>query len=617
MSVETYERPTGRPSGSSSAEDEAWRRFLVATNAQEYCGAWLDILCRQLSQPGLSVTAAAVLLEAQTSNTFVPVAVWPEPTLDMARLGKIAEQALSERRGVVQPGGDSGAITQIAYPVQGQSLIGAVALEVRGSGDTRPLLRQLHWGTAWLDEFLLRRELKSASERGTRIGSVMEAVAVALGGSHLQQSLFEVTNHLARHLQCSRVAIGLTRSTAIKLAALSDAAWFERNSAAARLYTAAMGEAFDRQAVVEFGAATEGPQASQHAQLARETGAAAIVSVPLMSGARCRGVLTLEHREGVFSKDNLTWLETLCSLLPAIIDDKQRADRSYLGRIGVDLHALGDRLFGPRHLVWKFAASALLLVIGILALVKIDYRVTAKTVIEGEVQRVLNAPFEGFIASSNVRAGDTVHEGDLLCQLDDRELLIEQARWSSEKEQDDKKLRQAIAEDDLGQVQITSAQLKEAEAQLNLANERIRRSKIVAPFDGIVISGDLSQLAGSPVEQGKKLFEVAPLQSYRVILQVDEREIRHIADGQTGRLIISGIAGDPTPFHVSKITPVATAEDGRNFFRVEADLDKTSLRLRPGMEGVGKIEVGRRRLWWILTHSFTDWLRLTLWTWIP
>jgi hypothetical protein len=82
-------------------------------------------------------------------------------------------------------------------------------------------------------------------------------------------------------------------------------------------------------------------------------------------------------------------------------------------------------------------------------------------------------------------------------------------------------------------------------------------------------------------------------------------------------MVISGIAGDPTPFSVVKVTPVATAQDGRNFFRVEARLERAPPRLRPGMEGVGKIEVGERRLWWILTHSFTDWLRLTLWTWMP
>jgi hypothetical protein len=35
------------------------------------------------------------------------------------------------------------------------------------------------------------------------------------------------------------------------------------------------------------------------------------------------------------------------------------------------------------------------------------------------------------------------------------------------------------------------------------------------------------------------------------------------------------------------------------------------------MEGVGKIEVDRRRLVWIWTHEALDWLRLKLWAWLP
>ena len=33
------------------------------------------------------------------------------------------------------------------------------------------------------------------------------------------------------------------------------------------------------------------------------------------------------------------------------------------------------------------------------------------------------------------------------------------------------------------------------------------------------------------------------------------------------------------------------------------------------MTGVGKIHVEERRLVWIWTRSFTDWLRLKLWSW--
>ena len=35
------------------------------------------------------------------------------------------------------------------------------------------------------------------------------------------------------------------------------------------------------------------------------------------------------------------------------------------------------------------------------------------------------------------------------------------------------------------------------------------------------------------------------------------------------------------------------------------------------MTGSGKIEIGERRLLWIWTHRFTDWLRVGLWRWLP
>ena len=135
--------------------------------------------------------------------------------------------------------------------------------------------------------------------------------------------------------------------------------------------------------------------------------------------------------------------------------------------------------------------------------------------------------------------------------------------------------------------------------------------------DGIVVSGDLSQLLGAPVEQGKLLFEIAPLDEYRVILQVDERDIAQLKVGQRGELALSGLPHERLPFVVSQIAPVSTPDEGRNSFRVEAQIEHPSQRLRPGMEGVGKVEIGRRRLLWVWTHNLVDWLRLAAWNWLP
>ena len=68
---------------------------------------------------------------------------------------------------------------------------------------------------------------------------------------------------------------------------------------------------------------------------------------------------------------------------------------------------------------------------------------------------------------------------------------------------------------------------------------------------------------------------------------------------------------------MEKITPVSTAEEGRNFFQVEAKMNETSDLLRPGMEGVAKITIERRKLIWIWTHNLVDWLRLTFWSLWP
>src|SRR5206468_11570598 len=70
---------------------------------------------------------------------------------------------------------------------------------------------------------------------------------------------------------------------------------------------------------------------------------------------------------------------------------------------------------------------------------------------------------------------------------------------------------------------------------------------------------------------------------------------------------------DALPISVEKLTPMSEAREGRNYFRVEAQLGHTPEWLRPGMEGVGKIEIGRRLLIWIWTHQAIDWIRLTLW----
>jgi multidrug efflux pump subunit AcrA (membrane-fusion protein) len=155
------------------------------------------------------------------------------------------------------------------------------------------------------------------------------------------------------------------------------------------------------------------------------------------------------------------------------------------------------------------------------------------------------------------------------------------------------------------------------QAQLDLLDYKLARTKLVAPFDGVVVSGDLSQALGAPVEKGQVIFEVAPLDAYRIILQVDERDITYLKEKQLGTLVLSSIPDEELYFTVKTITPVSTAKEGKNYFRVEAELEELSQNLRPGMEGVGKVKIGRENLFWIWTYKIINWFRLWVWSWLP
>jgi multidrug efflux pump subunit AcrA (membrane-fusion protein) len=164
---------------------------------------------------------------------------------------------------------------------------------------------------------------------------------------------------------------------------------------------------------------------------------------------------------------------------------------------------------------------------------------------------------------------------------------------------------------------IFRAQVRQAEARIKLIDAQLARSRMLAPFDALIVSGDLSQKIGAAVRRGDVLFELTPLAKYRVILMVDESEYARIKEGQEGRIVFTALPDRSFAFEVTKVTPVARSEGGKNTFRVEGRLKRSTPRLRPGMQGAGKIEIEERPLIWIWTRKLVDWVRLATWRWLP
>jgi RND family efflux transporter MFP subunit len=227
------------------------------------------------------------------------------------------------------------------------------------------------------------------------------------------------------------------------------------------------------------------------------------------------------------------------------------------------------------------------------------------------------APFNGYVASENVRAGETVKKGETLAQLDDQDLSFERLRLSTSRQQRVTEYDRALAKYDRAEAAIIKTQIEQAEAQLKLIDEQLRRTRLVAPFDGFVVQGDLSQSIGAAVERGQELFRIAPLDTYRVVIDVDESDIGDIALNQAGVLRVASLPQEPMSYRIEQITALSMQKDGRNFFQVEAALDHPSPRLRPGMEGIAKTAIDRRLLVTSYAGKMVDWAYLVLWRWLP
>ena len=269
---------------------------------------------------------------------------------------------------------------------------------------------------------------------------------------------------------------------------------------------------------------------------------------------------------------------------------------------------------GPGYLKLKVAGGIAALTVLFASIFNGNHIVSAPAVIEGAQAQVIAAPIAGFVKTSEVRAGDKVEEGQILATLDDRALRLELKKWQGEENKIKKSYQEAMAKKARTELSILRAKSEQIEAEHALVRERIERTSLKAPFNGFVTSGDLSQSLGAPVEVGDVLFEVAPAEEYKVSVKVDERDMAGVSEDKIGKVVIAALPGEPIPFGVEQVVPVAVSGEGNSYFRIEAEFDEATPELRPGMEGVARIEMGERKLIWIWTHKLVDRVRLWLWS---
>ena len=341
-----------------------------------------------------------------------------------------------------------------------------------------------------------------------------------------------------------------------------------------------------------------------------------VCSVPIRCGEQVSGAICLEwSADSAVDLRGLDTLPDVLAVLGPVLSMMRHRSMPWHRRLVASLRGLRAELGSQGRRGTRIAVAVAVILLLVSALVPMDYRVGGRARVEGVVERTLVAPNDGFLDSARVRPGDQVLAGQVLVEPADQELKVEHSRWRSELAQHENAYMAALARSDRGEMMVQMAKAEEADAKVRLTEHALGRVKVVAPFDGVVIAGDLTRSLGSPVRRGETLMTLAPAGQYRVVVQISERDIGQVRSGQPGALALSALPWDALPVRVERVAPMASVIDGENVFDVELSLERSIHGLRPGLQGVAKLTVGSRTLLRAWGGPLLDWLRFQWWRW--
>jgi multidrug efflux pump subunit AcrA (membrane-fusion protein) len=630
------------PRQGAFGEAQVWRDLLGSDDPGVFSQAWLRLLASSIDQclTPLSVGDSAVLggfvaMRLGTEQRFSRTATIGGGEVSFM-LAKAAERCLQVRRPVGQTGGGAGAAgsvtdlptdapIQIAVPVMvGDVMEAVVALELRPSAEPHLDLvtRLAQWGTAWFRRILAPRdELVDLRQRDM----IVRALAVAAVAGSLPSVGQSMCTFLADRLDLMRVSLGMAERGPQKVIATSRGGLTKNKTDFLVALGAALDEAVSAGETVMWPVPeTQIAAIGAHDRLCRSHDADWAVSVPVTID-RLTQVICFEGKGPIPEPATVqTWQEMVRLVTPLLAlrhDAQQSLPQHTLTAVR---HVASDWTIGGN--AWRWAGLATTVGIVLFALfVRGDARVASKATLEGAILRAITVPFDGYLADATAKPGDRVLAGQVLARLDDRDLRLQQLVDKAKIAESQREVIDGVGRHDTTQASVATARRQQGEAELKLVEDNLSRASLTAPFDAVVISGDPTQQIGAPVRHGETLYELSPLDRYRVAIDVDEADFAEVLPGQTGGLLLSSLPYEIWPVEVQRVTPIASAKDGHTVFRVDARLvpnsadQEIAMRrlLRPGMAGVAKIDIGPRRYAWMWTHTMLSWARLKVWEWLP
>ena len=244
----------------------------------------------------------------------------------------------------------------------------------------------------------------------------------------------------------------------------------------------------------------------------------------------------------------------------------------------------------------------------------IRFAVTAAGDIGPADQVSVRPEINGRILELPVDIGDKVTKDSLLCRLDDRDLQIEKqtreaevdgAKLALQKAQrtflrnkklfSDTLISQEIFEDSRTEFDLATNALARAASALRLVEDRLLKTKILAPFDCTVLTRPVSvgqAVSGSAgFNSGTEVMSIANLNDMIITAHINQADVIRLTPGQNVEVQVESVPGLDMTGKLDRIAPQAVIKNGIKGFAARVAIKNIDPRVRPGMTAILNIPV--------------------------
>lgn len=244
----------------------------------------------------------------------------------------------------------------------------------------------------------------------------------------------------------------------------------------------------------------------------------------------------------------------------------------------------------------------------------IDFAVSAAGDIGPADQVSVRPEINGRIEELPVDIGDKVKKGALLCRLDDRDLQIERsqrmieidgARLQLQKANRnhlrskqlfaDRLISQEVFDDSKTDFDLATNAVDRADQALKLVDDKLRKTRILAPFDCTVLTRPVSlgqTVSGSGgFNSGTEVMSIANLNDMVVNAHVNQADVVRLQVGRDVQIQAESVPGTKMRGIVERVAPQAVIKNGIKGFSARIAIKEIDPRIRPGMTALLSIPV--------------------------